>query len=118
MIKPMNLIAAVLLTVAPVSAFAAGTYTIPSVPLMSDNAGPMLGGAGTFGSSGGGIYGSPGLGEGQMAIGGLSSTLGATGAATGGLVEPVVASRAPPVALQGYPAVWREGMAGSPWSHF
>lgn len=85
MIKTRNFIAAVLLTVAPVSAFAAGAYTIPSVPLVGGNAGPMLDGMGPFDSSGGGIYGSPGLGVRALTIGGLSSTFGATGAATGGL---------------------------------
>lgn len=75
---------AMLLAAAPAAAFAAGSYTIPMTP-MAGGAGLSLSGPGTIGPNASDVYGSPGLGYAPMTFDGLSSTLGATGAANGGI---------------------------------
>lgn len=79
-------ITAALLVAAPVAGtFAAGTFTIPSVPIAGGGPMSSLSGPGTLGANGDGVFGSPGVGTGTMSFGGLSSTLGLTGAANGGI---------------------------------
>jgi hypothetical protein len=75
-------VTAVLLTVAPAAAFAAGGYTIPPVTVPGGGAMSSLEGPGTIGPNGNGVFGSPGI---DSLVGGLSPTLGATGAANGGV---------------------------------
>ena len=74
--------AAMLLMVAPATAFAAGAYTIPPVTVPGGGGVSSLEGPGTIGPNGNGVFGSPGI---DSMVEGLSPTLGATGAANGGV---------------------------------